>query len=174
MTNKAMDLILMLEGGEVDNPDDPGGHTNYGITQGTYDLFLQLVGRPHQSVSDITHSEVEHIYRTMYWDRARCDDLPADIALAHFAFAVHASVVQANKTLQRCVGVTADGIIGPKTLEAVQINGTHEDLLWHHALHYARIVARDDERTDGSDVEDFAPGWIARLMRIRDFIKERL
>lgn len=112
--------ILYHEGGYYDgsDPRDPNP-TNKGITQDTYNSFRKSLGVPEREVRYMQDVEMAAIYRGRYWRDGKCDKLPTGINLIHFDFSVNSGITQAAKTLQRCVGVTVDGIIGPKTLEAV-------------------------------------------------------
>lgn len=114
---KCLELVLRHEGGYVNHPKDPGGATNYGVTQAVYDDYR---GANKQSVRNIAMNEVSAIYRRQYWDRVRGDDLPAGLDYAVFDFAVNSGVSRAAKYLQRLLGVADDGQIGPSTLSAVR------------------------------------------------------
>lgn len=107
--------VLRYEGGKVDDPRDPGGRTAYGITQRTYDAWR---GKPGKDVWTITQDEVAAIYKQNYWDKISGDDLPDGVDMATFDFAVNSGVSRAAKYLQSTVGVTQDGVIGPKTVLA--------------------------------------------------------
>ncbi|CAB4140039.1 zliS Lysozyme family protein [uncultured Caudovirales phage] len=111
--------ILKHEGGYVNHPKDPGGATNKGIIQRTYDSWRDRQGQPRQSVKAITPAEVAAIYRRDYWDAVKGDDLPTGVDYAVFDFAVNSGINRAAKFLQRAVGVADDGVIGPATLAAV-------------------------------------------------------
>lgn len=106
------------EGGRVDHPDDPGGRTNRGITQRTYDAWRRARGLDPRDVWQIEDHEVAAIYRSQYWDAIRGDELPAGIDAALYDFAVHSGPAQAARTLQRILGTAADGIVGAITLAA--------------------------------------------------------
>ncbi len=96
----ALQQILKWEGGFADHPADPGGATNYGVTQATYDAYRRKAGLPTRSVRDIERSEVEAIYREAYWLRAGCDDIsPPALALCVFDAAVNSGVGAALKWL---------------------------------------------------------------------------
>jgi lysozyme family protein len=120
---QALRLVLVHEGGFVNHPKDPGGATNKGVTQRTYDAWRRNSGRGPQSVVNITVSEVSAIYRRQYWDAVRADDLPPGLDYAVFDFAVNSGPARAAQFLQRQVGVEADGIIGAITLSAVGEGG---------------------------------------------------
>lgn len=98
----ALAITLGYEGGLADHPADPGGRTNRGVTQGTYDGWRRSQGQPTQAVDHITNEEVEAIYYQNYWLASGADKLPAALALAHFDWAVNAGVGQAAKTLAAC------------------------------------------------------------------------
>lgn len=118
---RALKLTLAYEGGYVDDPDDPGGATNRGVTQRVYDAWRagQDPPRGRRPVRSIEPAEVEAIYRERYWRAARCDDMPWPLCAALFDAAVLCGVRQGTRMLQRSLGVTADGVLGPATLRAL-------------------------------------------------------
>jgi len=115
----ALEEILRHEGGYVDHPRDPGGCTNLGITLATYRAHVSR-GATCADVRGLTRATAARIYRRKYWDLVRGDDLAAGLDLAVFDFAVNSGPARAAKFLQRLLGVAADGIIGPVTLEAAE------------------------------------------------------
>ena len=70
-------------------------------------------------MKDLTVEDVAPIYRKNYWDRMKCDDLPRGLDLCVFDFGVNAGTGRSAKYLQRMIGTTVDGGIGPNTLRAV-------------------------------------------------------
>jgi lysozyme family protein len=107
--------------GYVNDPDDPGGATNYGITQAVFDAHRRRLGLVSAPVRGIEMPDVREIYRRSYWEAAKCSAFAAErprLALAHFDAAVNLGVTQAAKCLQRALGVAADGVIGPVTIAA--------------------------------------------------------
>ncbi len=115
---KALTAVLVHEGGFVNDPQDPGGATNKGVTQAVYDNYRKWNKLPVQSVKHISIGEMENIYKREYWDRVKGDSLPSGVDYCVFDFAVNSGVSRASKYLQRAVGVTADGNIGPATISA--------------------------------------------------------
>lgn len=111
MFDDALRFVLAQEGGLVDHADDPGGLTKWGISQRVY---------PGEDIRSLTRQRAGEIYRRDYWDKVRGDDLPGPVAFLAFDFAVNAGVSRATRTLQTCLAVTADGIIGPVTLAAAE------------------------------------------------------
>ena len=90
---RALPRILAHEGGYVDDPRDPGGATNKGITHKTYSGWLRSKGLPDKNVRYISDAEVAAIYRQNYWDRIQGDNLPAGVAYAGSASCAAARVM---------------------------------------------------------------------------------
>lgn len=115
--DKALALVLRSEGGWVHHPADPGGETNLGVTRRVWEDFC---GHTELDMRRLTKESVTPLYKKMYWDTVRCDDLPDGADYLAFDFAVNSGVFRCIKTIQRTVGVLEDGILGPMTLKAVQ------------------------------------------------------
>jgi lysozyme family protein len=115
----ALDFVLRAEGGYNNDPDDPGGATNRGIIQREYDAYRRRSGLSLRSVKFIEQKELIEIYYTDYWLVGDCDKLPVPLDLTHFDTCVNFCPLQAAEFLQEALGITADGLIGPKTLAAV-------------------------------------------------------
>lgn len=116
---QSMRYVLKHEGGFSNHPKDPGGATNYGVTQKVYDAYRQRKGLKPQSVRAIDDEEVAAIYKRQYWDAVKADDLPSGLDYVVFDYAVNSGPSRAIKDLQRVVGVPADGVIGNVTLAAI-------------------------------------------------------
>ena len=161
---KALPRILVYEGGKVDNPADPGGRTNQGITQATFNAWLREQGQPSRDVYTITAAEVSTIYKTKYWDMVQGDKLPAGLDLCVFDAGVNSGNGQAGKWLQRALGdkfaATVDGIIGVKTLQAVEDFGDIETLI--NAFCSRRLATLQSLKTWGT----FGKGWSARIANV--------
>jgi len=82
---KHLSRLLKLEGGFANHKADPGGATNYGITQGTYDAYRNAHGLPTKRVRYITKAEVKAIYFGNYY-KASGADVTADDRLAYALF----------------------------------------------------------------------------------------
>lgn len=96
----ALDFVLRWEGGYSDHPLDPGGATNYGVTQATFDAYRRKAGLPTRSVRDINRAEVEDIYFEGYWLRSGCEQItPPALALCVFDAAVNSGVGAALRWL---------------------------------------------------------------------------
>ncbi|WP_426956086.1 glycoside hydrolase family 108 protein [Muricoccus radiodurans] len=117
--DRCLSPVLEMEGGFVNDPRDPGGATNMGITHRTLADFRETEVT-EDDVRNLTRSEAREIYRARYWTPLRCADLPLGVDLMVFDFGVNAGPGRSAKLLQRCVGVKQDGAIGPITLAAVR------------------------------------------------------
>ncbi len=113
--DKCLEMLLSHEGGFVNHPEDPGGITNLGVTKKVYD---EWTGREstEQEMRDLTPDDVAPIYKKNYWDRVKGDSLPSGLDWSCFDWAVNSGSGRPAKAVQRAVGATADGAIGPATL----------------------------------------------------------
>ena len=120
--NAALKELLVHEGGFVNNPRDPGGMTNLGVTKATYEDWI---GHPvnEQVMRSLTPQLVASLYKKRYWDVVRGDELPAGLDMCVFDFAVNAGTKRAVRYLQRIVGAPLeqqDGVLGPKTISLLE------------------------------------------------------
>lgn len=107
---RALNFCLKWEGGYSNDPNDPGGETNYGISKRAY---------PDEDIKAMTRGRAAVIYQRDYWDKAKCNELPAPVNLVHFDCAVNTGIGRANRILQQAAGVISDGVVGPKTIFAI-------------------------------------------------------
>lgn len=106
----AIDRVLLTEGGYVNNPADPGGETNFGISKRSY---------PYVDIAALTRVDAIAIYRHDFWDRVGGDSLDASVAFQALDFAVNSGCETAVRYLQRAANVADDGHIGPVTIAAL-------------------------------------------------------
>ena len=114
-------FTLREEGGYVDDPADPGGATNMGITLATYREWSDDPAFGPIRVEDMTERTARAIYRSLYWNPLRADALPIGVDLSVFDMGVNAGIWRSAHLLQRALGFTGeevDGSIGPETLDA--------------------------------------------------------
>lgn len=162
-------LLLESEGGYVNDKFDRGGATTCGVTQAVYDNWRvsRCLGR--SPITGISGEEIEAIYYDLYWRPSQCKHLPTPLDYLQFDGAVNHGVGQAAKFLQRAVQVTADGGIGPVTLQAVkeeleagQIGDVIDSILTQRSQFYDDLVARHPEQAR------FQKGWHNRLAHVRE------
>ena len=112
---RCLEFVLRHEGGWADDPHDPGGATMKGVTLLTYKAYLGRLPSKDE-LRNIPDEHLIDLYKVRYWDNARCDDLDAGVDMVVFDMAVNSGVGRSSRILQRCVGATPDGAIGPKTI----------------------------------------------------------
>lgn len=165
-----MPIILRNENGStvagyVNDPYDRGGETICGITRRNHPSLsvwqsldkLQLWQKKKYKPTMQEMAEIYCVYRKSYYDKVRAEDInDAALALQVFDCAVNCGVTRASKMLQQVVGTTADGIIGPKTLAAV--NGGN----WLAAYMAARVSYYRQIAQKGSNSR-YLRGWINRV-----------
>jgi lysozyme family protein len=150
-------VILASEGGFVDDPADPGGATNLGITLATLCGWL---GRT-ASIADVealTPAAVAPIYHARYWNPAHAGDSPPGVDLMVFDEAVNQGVGRALASLQSALGVAADGAFGPATqaaLSAADPASLVKEIAANRESHYRALPT----------FPRFGRGWLARLDR---------
>jgi lysozyme family protein len=112
--------VLKHEGGYVDHPRDPGGATNLGCTKKVWEEF---VGREvdEAEMRALIPDVVKPLYKKNYWDKIKGDQLPSGVDYAAYDLAVNSGTGRAAKYLQQIAGVHADGVIGPKSMEAILV-----------------------------------------------------
>jgi len=113
--------LLGHEGGYVDHPKDPGGATNWGVTE----RVARATGYAGH-MRDFPVEMAKAIYRKQYWDAVRADELPEALRYPTFDAAVNSGTTQAVKWLQRAVGAVDDGKIGPETLRMANGGNPHQ------------------------------------------------
>jgi uncharacterized protein (TIGR02594 family) len=114
---RCLAVTLRWEGGNDDDPRDPGGRTSRGILQSEWDAWRQSRSGLPQDVWDAPQAQIEAIYRQRYWDRMLCGQMPAGVDLAVFDFGVNSG--GGVKVVQRVVGTDPDSEVGPLTLAAI-------------------------------------------------------
>lgn len=163
----SLGFVLEEEGGKSANTNDRGGRTNRGITQMTYDQWRQENGLPLNDVFNITDQEVETIYRQKYWDACKCDEMPAPVDMVMFDTSVQHGPREAAEMLQEALGVRADGIIGPLTIQQMAREyGTSggrspkelaADIIIERVNFYRHLIAVDPSQ------KIFEEGWGRRI-----------
>jgi lysozyme family protein len=142
---RALACILTAEGGYVNDPQDAGGETKYGISKRAY---------PQENIRRLTKERAAQIYQRDYWNACQCDAMPWPLALFVFDAAVNQGIRAAAQCLQRAAGVPDDGKIGSQTLAALNDgDALAARFMAERALCYGKIP----------NSERFGKGWFNRL-----------
>jgi uncharacterized protein (TIGR02594 family) len=158
----ALAHVLEMEGRWTEDPYDPGGPTNFGITLATLAAHRGVTVDAssfailRQALRGITMPEVRDIYQRRYWIPCRSDVLPPAIALMHFDASVNHGLGAASRMLQAAAGVPIDGEIGPQTLAACAAMPAAESLQRYADFRRARYRALPH-------FWRFGRGWLARV-----------
>lgn len=151
--NKSFDLVIINEGGYVNDPYDKGGETKYGISKKQY---------PYIDIPNLTLEQARDIYHKDYWLRYKCDCLPDAIGMVLFDSVVNSNAKRMIKILQETLGVSADGIMGNQTIGAC------------HRLPQKQIINNFlDKRLAYlmtlSDWKRYGKGWSNRIKHVREY-----
>ena len=111
-----LDLVLKSEGGWVNNPKDPGGETNLGVTKRVWEEY---VGHPVESLKKLTKADVAPLYELKYWRPCYGEVLPRGLDFVVFSMGINAGPGRSVKLLQSAIGCVPDGVIGPRTRELI-------------------------------------------------------
>lgn len=164
----AIKVILSHEGKYSNDPKDPGGSTNFGITQRFLDDIIKEPSFDKRYVKDLTEQDAIAIYRDFFWNKYQYAMIEAlQIATKVFDMAVNMGPKQAHILLQRAINlmlnirlrIKEDGIIGIHTIAAINnLNDEyfHEELRCICKKFYYNLVKEKPE------LSKFIDGWIAR------------
>lgn len=145
----AFDRTLGIEAGYVNNPADPGGETNWGISKRAY---------PNVDIKALTRDGAKAIYKRDFWDRLQAERIPDGPMFQLFDFAVNSGIETAVRALQRAVGVADDGHWGPLS-QAAADKMSASDLV----MRLAGI--RLDFMTRLANWPDAGRGWARRIAK---------
>lgn len=112
--------ILQSEGGYTNDPEDPGGPTNWGIT--IYDTRLYVKkDATAADVKALTKAQAVGIYESKYWDALDADELPAGLDYTEADYGVNSGVARAGHVLRQVLGLpTNDWHVTPAVLAALK------------------------------------------------------
>ena len=160
----ALAHVLEMEGHWSNDPHDPGGPTNRGITLAVYaaakGVALTDANRAQliDELKQIDPALVRKIYAERYWDLSLAARLPAQLAVMHFDAAVNHGVGNAARMMQEALGVVVDGEIGPQTLAAVRTQAVGEVVARYADIRRARYRSLHH-------FWRFGRGWLRRVDR---------
>jgi lysozyme family protein len=157
--------MLQLEGRYANRPLE---EVNMGVTQDSWDAYAKEKNIPKSSVKDLKVSAVKSFLKEKYWDTPGISGLHEEVAPFVYDYAVNSGQENSIRTIQGIVGSKADGIIGPKTIAAVNayVEKHGADVLKNEfknarVEHYTEL-AQGDPKKYGS----FYEGWLNRLERL--------
>lgn len=147
--------------GYVNDPDDAGGETKYGIAANH---------NPGINIATLTLQSSKKIYESKYWIPNHCPDLPYPLNVVHFDAVINNGPVNAAKFIQRALGVKDDGVIGPKTMAAVKaivdVKAFCITTLEKRDNFFRAIVAAKPKQAK------YLNGWLNRTARVRKWLQQ--
>lgn len=151
--------VIGHEGGYVNHPDDPGGETKFGVSKRAY---------PDEDIANLTLERAKELYYRDYWEK-----LPALTDYPHlkermFDFAINSGPKRAIKTLQKVLDVTADGIWGAKSQEAL-----YGSMCTGREIAVRLLTERLRFMTKLDNWESFSKGWTRRIAHEVDDLFKR-
>jgi len=156
-----MAIELKFEGGKDDDPVDPGGRTNQGVIQREFSAWLRRNGKQNRDVFTMTDDERDAIYWQNYGAKVMFDDLPPGVNLVIVDGAINSGVSQSVKWIQRCLGVSATGVMGNITLQAILNYPDHDDLIAKY------IERRNAFLKSLKTFYHFGKGWLSRTSQLK-------
>lgn len=147
--NAVFDRLIDHEGGYVNNPDDPGGETKFGISKRSY---------PHLNIKALTIDDARQIYKDDFWNKIHADKLPDGVAYQLMDFAINSGPRTAIVHLQLAISVVADGYWGP-------ISQARLDSLTESDLIMRILAARIDFMVNLSNWPSASRGWMRRIAK---------
>ncbi len=144
------DRLMGAEGGYSNDPNDPGGETNWGISKRSY---------PGVDIKSLTREGARIIYLRDFWNNVQLDQFPLAVSYEFFDFAVNSGIQTAIRYIQRAIKVADDGYWGPvseKALRSTELN----DLLFLYT------AERLDFMTRLSNWPHAGRGWARRIAQV--------
>lgn len=147
--DSAFTRLLGHEGGYVNDPADPGGETNWGISKRSY---------PDLNIAALSRDDAKKIYLLDFWTPLRLNDRHDGVAWQLFDFAVNSGIPNAVRAYQRALGVSADGHFGPVSEKAAQeVSETDQIMLI--------LAERLEFMTGAKNWPDHGKGWARRIAK---------
>ena len=153
--DEIIEVVLHHEGGYVNDPDDPGGETNFGIAKRSH---------PDVDIKNLTKDGAKKIYKEVYWDKNKVESLSEELRHIYFDMCVNQGRGRAVKILQQTAnakgaGLKVDGGMGPMTIKAM--DGVElQRVRAYRIKYYADLVTRKP------DLEKFYFGWFRRGLEV--------
>lgn len=170
---RCLPVVLGAEGGYSNHPNDRGGKTNMGITEGTLSNAYSKGIVSHKDVKKLARDEAAKIYQALYWKPSGADQMSWPLCLLHFDAAVNHGLGGAGKQLQRtvnrikCPVLKIDGAVGPATLAALkdmEMKFFCLELLKTRKEYFETIVHNNPSQ------KVFLKGWLNRIEKFKKYI----
>ena len=153
----AFAATLGYEGGYVNDPDDPGQETNFGISKRSY---------PNEDIRGLTLERAKELYHRDFFLRLHLDQVRGDIAAEVFDTAVNMGPSVAISIAQRSCNylgsrLAVDGVVGPQTIHELRRHAAPDLLKLLNALQLGEYIRLVDENPA---MQKYARGWLRRVV----------
>jgi len=157
--DNAFNLLMEIEGGFVDHPDDPGKATKYGISKRSH---------PDVDIENLTEEGAKEIYKANYWPRYMDSVTDWSVAAELFEQLVNMRPTTAVKVWQRALGylgadIAVDGQFGPVTLRNINGYSRRMRIPLLKALNGVQFVHFLSLVESGERFDSFSVGWLRRI-----------
>jgi lysozyme family protein len=153
-------FVIKLEGGYINHPKDPGGPTNHGVTKKSWENYKNKKFSV-EVIKDLKESDAIKFYKDKYWDVCRCDSLPSGLDFCVFDYAVNSGPQKAIKSLQKSLGLIADGVFGKKTLFAIENIKDKKSII---------LIICEERKVFLKSLKQFpifGKGWLSRVEKVQ-------
>jgi len=162
--SQAVEILLEIEGGYVNNPSDPGGETNFGISKKSY---------PDLNIKNLTKENAKKIYLKDFWEFYRVYEIEdQNTATTLLILLVNMSPINAVKILQKAlnsynltdtgVAIKIDGILGHQTISF--LNSLKNISLFRNYFTFELIEYYSQTVKENVNLMKFYRGWIKRAL----------
>ena len=156
---KLIPIIKRWEGGYSDNPNDRGGATNSGVTLAVY----QSVYGKNKTKNDLkrmTNDQWNYIFTKLYWNKWKADEIKNQSIANILVDWIWMSGLGTIKKIQSLFGLTADGIVGNKTISYINSNNQEEIFkkIWNRRKSFYESLVKNNPSQ-----KVFLKGWMNRL-----------
>lgn len=157
--DKCLALVLKSEGGFVNNPADPGGMTNLGVTKAVWEEWTGHAV-DEKTMRNLTPQQVAPLYKAKYWMACYAPQLKTGVDYCLFDAAVNMGPGRAVKLLQEAMQCVPDGTIGPRTMQLLD-QKKPEDIV--QAFSQRKISFYEGLKT----FPVFGAGWLKRVEQVK-------
>jgi len=168
----AFQLMMVHEGGYVNDPDDPGGETYKGVARKIHskwdgwtnvDMLKRQTGFPaNLDKDDELQGAVADFYRVTFWDKMNGDQITdQNVANSIFDFGVNAGLGTSASLAQMVIGAKSDGVIGPQSIATINSFDSEHFIAAFTIAKIARYISIVKKRPTS---RKYFYGWILRAM----------
>ena len=157
--NKLIPIIKKWEGGYSDNPNDRGGATNSGVTLAVYQSVYGK-NKTKNDLKKMTESQWNYIFTKLYWNKWKADEIKNQSIANILVDWVWMSGLGTIKKIQSLFGLTADGIVGNKTISYINSHDQEEvfNKIWNRRKQFYESLVKNNPSQ-----KVFLKGWMNRL-----------